>query len=312
MQCPICGSASSPALVKDGCEYRLCGDCDFLFYRPERDDSGAAILSFYDGHYWEMERSEALRREKEDCFNRAMELLYLSTIPVENMLDFGCGLGITVKLLREKLGLNAVGVDLSAEFEESSFLHRCELEVMLGKYEPHFFDAIYSIEVFEHLADPNRTLALLGKLLKPGGKILINTGTREYISKYDPGQTYVDPRRRGHISIYSLKSLARSAATIGYSAEFLGDRSYVVILSPAGCQALFPIRENLDRTVKLGDWHPAFLREYMRLLFVEKAFEEKCAWNALLLDEISRLKNGTGTEARSKPWKKIWKYITEG
>lgn len=101
-----------------------------------------------------MERAEALRRESEDSFIRALELLYLSTIRVENILDFGCGLGLTVQLLREKLGLNAVGVDLSADFVETDYLHRCDLETLSGKYPPGHFDAIYTIEVFEHLEHP--------------------------------------------------------------------------------------------------------------------------------------------------------------
>ena len=128
MRCPICQSHSSPALVKDGCAYFECGTCAFLFYRPANRDGPKSVLSFYDRHYWEMERPEALRREQEDGFLRTLELLYISSIPVENILDFGCGLGVTVGLLRDRLGLNAIGVDLSADFEETDYLHRCSLE----------------------------------------------------------------------------------------------------------------------------------------------------------------------------------------
>ena len=108
MKCPVCNSSSALALTKDGFDYFRCSSCEFLFHRAE---TRKETTSFYDNKYWSMERLEALRREREDCFDRALELLYLSTIPVRNILDFGCGLGITVTLLRESLGLNAVGVD---------------------------------------------------------------------------------------------------------------------------------------------------------------------------------------------------------
>ena len=230
-----------------------------------------------------MERAEAIRREKEDCFVRALELLYLSSIKVESVLDFGCGPGLTVDLLREKLDLNAVGVDISADFAESAHLHKCDLADLTAKYPPGYFDAIYSVEVFEHLVDPLKVLSQLHGLLKPGGKILINTSTQECIVKYDPEMSYIDPVRRMHISIYSLKSFSELASTFGYTASFLGDRKYVVVLSPSNSGASFPVPENLDRVRRLGDWFPMLLTEYMRLIFVEEEFDKKCR----LVDSLS-------------------------
>ena len=283
MNCPICQSPSHYALTKDAHPYFRCEKCDFLFHRPEAGAASCSIPDFYDQAYWEMERAEAMRREKEDSFLRAVELLFLSSIPVTHVLDFGCGLGVTVQLLRDKLGVNAVGVDISADFAETPYLHKCPLESMLQKYPPGHFDAIYSIEVFEHLEDPRRVLSLLKALLKPGGKILLNTGTQEYMAKYDPEMTYIDPCRRGHISIYSLKSLLELAATIGYAAEFLAARSHEVILFPAHEPAGFPHPDNLEHIKNLGDWSPQLWREYMRLVFLEKEFEDKGRFIAQLL-----------------------------
>lgn len=316
-QCPICQSNAAPALTKDGCSYFQCGQCEFLFHRAEHNQATSQARNFYDQNYWEMERAEAMRREKEDSFIRALELLYLSTIKVETMLDFGCGLGITVQLLRSKLGLDAVGVDLSGEFAETAYLHRCDLETLTGKYPPGHFNAIYSIEVFEHLPDPGRMLSMLGSLLKPEGKILINTGTREFLAKYDPELWYIDPLRRGHISLYSLKSLARLASSIGRDAEFLGDRKYEVILSPAVAGSSYPHPENVERTRRLGEWCPVFLREYMRLVDVEREFESRSAWALQLLKVVETLSPGArqSYEKSKLPgkqfWQKVWRRATK-
>jgi SAM-dependent methyltransferase len=289
--CPICQAGSEIALVKDGCDYRECQRCRFLFHRKEQQPPGQFAAEFYDSRYWQMEEPEARRREQEDCFIRALELIYLSTIKVENVLDFGCGLGLTVGLLRDKLGLSAVGIDLSARFEPTEYLHRSELGELTRKYPPGFFDAIYSIEVFEHLEDPVRILRLLSGLLKPGGKMLINTGTREYAAQYDP--EYIDPTRRGHISIYSLESLKQLASTIGYEARFLGDRQYEAILSPSGEQGSFPHAGNVTVMNRLGPWCTSLLQEYLRLILVEKEFEDKCVIISVLEAELESVRRNT-------------------
>ena len=288
INCPICGSRSAYELTKDGCDYFQCRACDFLFHR----DPELKQVRDYDQAYWESERSEALRREREDSFIRALELIFLSAIEVKNILDFGCGAGVTVSMLRDQLGLNAVGVDPYGEFEESSFLHRCSLKELHRKYPQGYFDAIYSIEVFEHLESPKETMAELSYLLKPRGKLLINTGTREFLGKYDPDNSYIDPLGRGHISIYSLKSLCSLGRFFGLNAQFLGDRKYMVLLEPPGTVESYPTPENLNTLARLGSWTPMLLREYIRLILLEKEFEERSQWASSLCRELNMLKGG--------------------
>jgi len=304
--CPLCASEASLSLTKDGCPYFACSQCEFLFYRGAPGGQAAHGSAFYDANYWEMERREAERREKDDGFLRALELLYLSSIRVENILDFGCGLGITVRLLRESLGLNAVGVDIAADFTETGFLHRCGLAELSAKYPPAFFDAVYSVEVFEHLENPGEILQLLNPLLKPEAKILINTGTREYLARYDRDLKYIDPLRRGHISIYSLKSLQGLAATIGRKAEFLGVRGYEVILMPEGGKD-GPHPANLERTRLFGEWFPSMFAEYMRLIYVEREFEARSLWAVQLSQMVEKLSPKTRRALAAKPFlKKLW------
>jgi len=288
-KCPLCSSPASFSLMKAGCAYFECRECEFLFHRPARNETAGSAQDFYDDAYWEMERGEAARREKEDCYLRALELLYLSAVPVANLLDFGCGLGITVRMLRESLGLNAVGVDISADFVETDYLHRCDLTTLSTRYPPAYFDAIYSIEVFEHLEDPRQVLSSLSTLLKPDGKILINTGTREFLKQSDPELNYIDPLRRGHISIYSLKSLQELASAVGRTAEFLGDRKYEVIMNPKCGEGGTPQRDNIERLRLLGEWFPSLFKEYMRLIWVEREFEARGVWALQLSQMVERL-----------------------
>lgn len=289
--CPICKAPAAYELTKDGCAYSQCSACDFLFYRA----SELGQVRDYDKDYWDGERQEALRREREDCFLRAIELIYLSAIPVENILDFGSGVGVTVGMLRDGLGLNAVGVDPFGEFGESPFLHRMTLKELHGKYPQGYFDAIYSIEVFEHLEDPRQTMSELCYFLKPGGKLLVNTGTREFLAKYDPEANYIDPLVRGHISIYALKSFDALGREVGLKARFLGDRTYMVLLESPGAPESYPRQENLGKLARLGSWAPMLFNEYMRLIPLEKELLERSQWALALSREVDKLKAEKGS-----------------
>ena len=300
------------AFVKDGCPYLKCRRCGFLFYRHDPDRAEAPSPARYGHEYWESERAEALRRENVDGFIRAIELIYLSAIRVENILDFGCGLGVTVRLLRDRLGVNAVGVDVTGEFDETDFLHRCDLKELMSKYPRAYFDAIFSIEVFEHLENPGDVLKSLDALLKPGGKILINTGTQEFLRISDPKLAYVDPIGRGHISIYSFESFVTLGAAVGRRASFLGERKYEVILLPPE-DPLFPHPENTRLMLKIGEWFPVFMQEYMRLALAERASAPPRAWTMQIFKAASALSPGLVRFLKTMPllrkaWRKISRY----
>jgi SAM-dependent methyltransferase len=224
---------------------------------------------------------------------RALELIYLSTIPIKTILDFGCGSGLTVGLLRDKLGINAVGVDRFGEFTNSDFLHKRTLKELRLTYPRGHFDAIYSVEVFEHLESPRQTMEALHYFLKPGGKLLINTGTQEFLAKYDPEAHYIDPLIRGHISIYSLESFSVLARAVGLKARFFGDRKYMVLLEEAVARGSYPQPANLATLARLGDWVPPLFAEYIRLILLEEEFVDRTAWAISLDKQLSALRAGT-------------------
>ena len=285
-ECPICGTEPTPSLQRDGCQYYICGGCGFLFARPDEPERTVT----YDATYWAMERDEAARRERQDAFVRALELIYLSNVPVQRVLDFGCGQGVTVRMLRAGLGLDVVGADPYGEFEPCDYLLRLDAAQLASVYPVGYFDVIYSIEVFEHLADPVGVIRSLLQLLRPAGKLLINTGTREFLEQYDPEMHYLDPLVRGHISIYSLGSFQAMAGKFGATVGFMADRRYAVIVEKPSeaVPSLFPLEENLQALERLGPWMPMLFREYMRLVELEREFVKRSEWALRLDAELRR------------------------
>ncbi len=102
-------------------------------------------------------------------------------------IDIGCGGGILTESLAQA-GAYMTGIDLSASVLKAASVHaeksglnidyRLEnCEETAGK-SPGEFDAVFCMEVLEHVPDPGRTVAACARLLKPGGSVFFSTINR--------------------------------------------------------------------------------------------------------------------------------------
>lgn len=95
------------------------------------------------------------------------------------VLDYGCGAGLIVKLLRER-GLDAVGCDIFFEGgDRLSEIATEELGVTIFRMEgdkipfpDNSFDFVINNQVLEHVVDLNAVVAEMARVLKPGGTVL--------------------------------------------------------------------------------------------------------------------------------------------
>ncbi|MEP7011500.1 MAG: class I SAM-dependent methyltransferase [Acidobacteriota bacterium] len=95
---------------------------------------------------------------------------------VRDILEVGCGRGVTGAYLQRRLGCRVTGVELHPEVaaDAATRLHA----VLVGDLQtlniPERFDAVLGCEIIEHLPEAEAFLARAGELIRPGGRIVLS------------------------------------------------------------------------------------------------------------------------------------------
>jgi 2-polyprenyl-6-hydroxyphenyl methylase/3-demethylubiquinone-9 3-methyltransferase len=98
----------------------------------------------------------------------------------ERVLDVGCGEGAFAAALIDA-GASVIGIDVAEEpLRRARALHPAlELRRVDGEgawpLEDSSFDAVWAGEVIEHVADTAAWLSEVGRVLRPGGRMLLST-----------------------------------------------------------------------------------------------------------------------------------------
>ncbi|HEV7672153.1 MAG TPA: class I SAM-dependent methyltransferase [Thermoanaerobaculia bacterium] len=95
---------------------------------------------------------------------------------VQDVLEVGCGRGVTGAYLQRQLGCRVTGVELHPEVaaDAATRLHA----VLVGDLQtldiPERFDAVLGCEIVEHLPEAAAFLARARELIRPGGQIVLS------------------------------------------------------------------------------------------------------------------------------------------
>jgi 2-polyprenyl-6-hydroxyphenyl methylase/3-demethylubiquinone-9 3-methyltransferase len=173
-----------------------------------------------------------------------LRLRYVQQIaPLEgkHVLDVGCGGGILSESMA-RAGAHVVGIDLAQAVLDVADLHAIEAKIDvsyravsaedLALERPAAFDVVTCMEMLEHVPDPAAALAALGRLVKPGGDIIVSTLNRnlkafaiaivgaEYIARVLPRGTHE------YLKFIRPSELARWGRGAGLALEDLTGISY--------------------------------------------------------------------------------------
>jgi SAM-dependent methyltransferase len=105
------------------------------------------------------------------------------------VLDAGCGIGGSARLLAQQTNCKVIGVDLADRFiEVATFLTRCtrmdhlvtfqQGSILDLPFEDHTFDAVLCQHILMNIEDKSRAVKEFFRVLKPGGELLLHEITR--------------------------------------------------------------------------------------------------------------------------------------
>jgi SAM-dependent methyltransferase len=126
------------------------------------------------------------------------------------LLDVGCGKGFFVQACRE-YGIDASGLDLSSTAVGYA-VQQLHLPAICGRIED-CEDRIEPVDVvtlwatIEHLTNPVETLKAIRRILRPGGRLFLDTGVgHDWLDRLLPGcvQWYAPPL---HLFVFSTQGI---------------------------------------------------------------------------------------------------------
>ncbi|WP_374082988.1 hypothetical protein ACEPA4_02705 [Stenotrophomonas sp. P2112] len=249
--CLLCSSPAMLYRVVDGVQYFECPQCDFMFADPEliaSIDAGDSPRE-YDEEYWRSELQSARERSYGSSLARLGEALLYCSVPVQKFIDIGTGPGFLLDAVECYLPASSsrfFGVEKFPPEPELRSRHANYVCADLGDMGMSFECGV-CVEVLEHLTPAMaRSLAeSLRKVAVPGSLFLFNTGLTSYVRDEDPG--YLDPFRRGHITVWSVTAARQVFEPQGFSVLPLAGKSwaFVVEIPCEGARQEMPLHDRI-------------------------------------------------------------------
>jgi len=195
IKCPICGKNSHSKFKindeKSNREYFECEFCHFLFQKGKKNINKELYKDNID---WD--KDDPGFKKRTEMIKALME----KTIKEKDkkILDYGCGTGLLVSLLRRD-GYNIVGFD--PYLEEGN--QNKGLFNKINDLPSRKFDCLVAVETIEHLKEPQKDIKEILSLIEENGFFVFST------QFYIPGRHKIDwqyIQQPVHLSIFSLKA----------------------------------------------------------------------------------------------------------
>lgn len=229
--CTICASSTSlPMFTVDGYRIMRCRSCGHGYVAPmptaadlDRLYSGSSDSLYANGVAGQVaEYLDADPARFLSYYADRFALINRSGVGAgATILDFGCTNGTFVAALTRAGYTDAAGYDIADTLVSEGRrrlgvnLHTGDLDQFICSHTAKF-DAIHSMNVFEHVPDPKRLLSKLEKCLKPRGAFLLSVPNTASLQVMIAGKRSPIIAPPHHLQYFSPRSLATLVEALGF------------------------------------------------------------------------------------------------
>jgi SAM-dependent methyltransferase len=245
--CPVCGADASFDFtgsdfmfgMPGNYDYGRCNHCAAVFQVPMPD--AKQIAAFYPDDYeqYQPERPRRIKNIEKGALRAVFgythlqvpagyllagqllgRLKYRNTPPFRSgrqALDIGCGNGKFLVKLRA-LGWEVQGVEFNAGAVgvcRDSDLNVFHGDLHAAGFPDESFDMVSARHLIEHLPDPNRFMAEIARILKPGGYLYIRTPSSRALGRKIFGKYWFPNEVPRHLVLFSPENLTLLARQHG-------------------------------------------------------------------------------------------------
>ena len=150
------------------------------------------------------------------------------------VLDIGCGRGTTLRALLD-LGYEAHGVELCEDATagvDPRAVIRIAPDLVEAGYEENSFDAVVIWHVLEHVTAPDRTLAEVQRILRPGGRLVLAVPNLGSWQAQWTGESWFHLDLPRHLYHFSPESLSGMLSRHGFNSVKI--RHFALLQNPFG------------------------------------------------------------------------------
>ncbi len=251
VNCNYCGE-NNTELVNQGPdlllnrpgEYKLvrCLNCGLIYQNPqltreELSDHYPDDYLLYDTTEDNKSHSLITRLSQQHALSRRCQRVMRHAASPGTMLDIGCATGQFMAAMHDR-GWEVKGIELSdyaAEYGRNTLGLSIETGTLEDVTFPDdSFDLITLWDVFEHVNDPQKTLAEITRILKPGGILAMSLPNPTCFEAKLFGSTWIGWERPRHLHLFTPKVLKSYLSDVGFivqSLESFSGRLSVTLIS---------------------------------------------------------------------------------
>ena len=154
-------------------------------------------------------------------------------VPDGKALDIGCGNGAFLNLLKQH-DWQVTGIDLSAKAAATA-KKTFDIDVFVGNtedapFENNSFDYIHMSHSIEHLPNPVATMKRVAELLKPTGRVFVETPNIDSFSAKVCGEYWMPLETPRHLYLFSPATLSALMSRVGLEVSGIETRFFSTTL----------------------------------------------------------------------------------